>query len=128
MFNMFTEKYPDTKVSKEYYRKVFVNDFNIHFGLPRSDTCSKCDSLKVQIDGLSKLIMSLENDKTAQVKSQLATLQAQDKLHKMKAQQWYDRKSKSKSIARRSEKFEAITIDFCKNLPTPNIATNEIYY
>ena len=27
-----------------------MNQFNIHFGYPRSDTCDTCDSLKIRID------------------------------------------------------------------------------
>ena len=29
---------------------VSVNEFNLHFGLPCSDTCDTCDSLKIRID------------------------------------------------------------------------------
>lgn len=38
-------------ITEHYYHDVFVNEFNIHFGLPRSDTCDTCDSLKVRIEG-----------------------------------------------------------------------------
>ncbi len=37
-------------VSEHYYHDVFVKEFNIHFGFPRSDTCDTCDSLKINID------------------------------------------------------------------------------
>ena len=37
-------------VSEHYYHDVFVTEFNIHFGFPRSDTCGTCDSLRVRID------------------------------------------------------------------------------
>ena len=37
-------------VSEHFYRDIFVNDFNIHFGYPRTDTCSTCDGLLIQID------------------------------------------------------------------------------
>ncbi|KAI4472095.1 dna-directed rna polymerases i ii and iii subunit rpabc2 [Holotrichia oblita] len=47
MWNMYHEKYPIRKVSYKSYRRVFVNDFNIKFGYPRSDTCSYCDSSNV---------------------------------------------------------------------------------
>ena len=39
-------------VSEHYYHDVFVNEFNIHFGYPRSDTCDTCDGLKVKIDAV----------------------------------------------------------------------------
>lgn len=37
-------------VTERYYHDVFVNEFNIHFGYPRSDTCDTCDSLKIKIE------------------------------------------------------------------------------
>ena len=46
-------------VSEHYYHDIFVNEFNIHFGFPRSDTCDTCDSLKVKIDTAEN-----EEDKT----------------------------------------------------------------
>ena len=36
--------------SEHFYHDIFVTEFNIHFGIPRTDTCSTCDSLKLQID------------------------------------------------------------------------------
>ena len=37
-------------VSEHFYHDIFVGEFNIHFGYPRTDTCDKCDSLKLQIE------------------------------------------------------------------------------
>ena len=42
-----TKGYP--KVSYEYYRAIFTDNFNIGFGYPRSDTCSTCDEDKSEI-------------------------------------------------------------------------------
>ena len=36
-------------VSQHFYHDIFVNDYNIHFGYPRTDTCSTCDSLRIKI-------------------------------------------------------------------------------
>ena len=36
-------------VTEHFYHDIFVNEFNIHFGFPRSDTCDTCDALKLQI-------------------------------------------------------------------------------
>ena len=36
-------------VTKHYYHDVFVNEFNLHFGYPRSDTCDTCDHLNIEI-------------------------------------------------------------------------------
>jgi hypothetical protein len=40
MHRLFKEKYPNIKVSEFYYRQVFLDDFNLRFGLPRSDACA----------------------------------------------------------------------------------------
>jgi hypothetical protein len=37
-------------ITKRYYHDVFVNEFNIHFGYPHSDTCDTCDALKIKIN------------------------------------------------------------------------------
>ena len=36
-------------VTNHYYNDVFVNEFNLHFGYPQSDTCDKCDHLNMEI-------------------------------------------------------------------------------
>lgn len=45
MHKLFLTKYPNNQVSYSLYRKVFIKDFNLRFGTPRSDTCKKCDKL-----------------------------------------------------------------------------------
>ena len=40
-------------VSEHMYHDIFVGEFNIHFGYPRSDTCGTCDELKLQIEQAS---------------------------------------------------------------------------
>ena len=37
-------------ISEHYYHDVFMREFNIHFGFPRSDTCDKCDAMRVKIN------------------------------------------------------------------------------
>ena len=49
-----TDGYP--KVSYEYYRTIFINNFNIGFGYPRSDTCSKCDEYKSEMKIQEKIL------------------------------------------------------------------------
>ena len=38
------------RVKEWLYRKIFNEEYNIGFGYPRSDTCGKCDMLKVASD------------------------------------------------------------------------------
>lgn len=37
------------KMSQDYYRHVFNAEFNLGFGLPRTDTCARCDELALAI-------------------------------------------------------------------------------
>ena len=39
--------------SEHFYHDVFVKEFNIYFGYPRTDTCSTCDSLKLRIESVT---------------------------------------------------------------------------
>lgn len=49
-------------------------------------------------------------------------------LHKLKAATFYNRKRQAKSNAKKDFSYEGITITFAKNLPVPNITTNDVYY
>lgn len=64
-------------VSEYIYRQIFVSEFNIHFGFPRSDTCSTCDALHIEIQQCS------EPDRCKELEQELAA-------HQELAQQGYD--------------------------------------
>lgn len=49
-------------------------------------------------------------------------------LHKRKADWFYRQKRIAKKQAQKCKEFEAIAMDFGKNLPIPNISTNDVYY
>ena len=66
MHRLYLEKYePELgegekpQVKEWLYRKIFNEEFNLGFGYPRSDTCEKCDLLKVLI--VHKLMMNVTN-------------------------------------------------------------------
>lgn len=123
MYRMFQEKHPEVKLSYDSYRKIFNEKFNIAFGYPRSDTCSKCDELNVQLKALgSKLSKEPEQEQ------ELKKLETEKKLHLSKANVFYSRKREAKEASRRDAKKEAICLDYAKNLPIPNIPTNDVYY
>lgn len=52
----------------------------------------------------------------------------ENKVHKLKADVFYVRKIQAKCKSRKSESLESLTMDFQKNLPTPNISTIIVYY
>lgn len=115
MYGMFKDKFPQVKASYETYRSVFCSKFNISFGHPRSDTCSFCDKLKVQIDA-------------CQEEQGIKGLMLQQKLHLAKAEVFYARKKKARLDSRTKADTEAVCMDFGRNLPVPNLSTNDVYY
>ena len=40
----------DPEVKYEYYRNYFNTHFNLSFGLPKTDTCARCDELNIKIN------------------------------------------------------------------------------
>lgn len=130
MYNMYKSKFPDHKVSYEKYREVFISKFNISFGFPRSDTCSFCDELLVQMNALNDKIKKTESssDTYKQLNEELKSFQTKKELHLRKAKTFYDRKRAARYEAQQNPQKEAIAMDFEKNLPVPNIQTNDVYY
>jgi len=53
MYLLYTEKCKEDNMSSSYlvkeesYRNIFCTRFNLNFGNPKSDTCSRCDSDQV---------------------------------------------------------------------------------
>ena len=131
MYRMYAEENRLTKpVSYETYRNIFLRDFNIGFGYPRSDTCSSCDATKIQVASLeSKLtVVQPGTAEEGRLKELLKKVETDDKLHKLRAAAFYKRKRLEKQKSRKNSDYEAITMDYCKNLQTPNITTNDVYY
>lgn len=119
MYTMFQELFPNVKASYETYRTIFNTQFNISFGLPRSDTCSTCDRFTAEMNRLKKE-GNLENE--------IRRLTVENEIHKKKAQRFYDEKRKAKNKARTTNDFVAIALDFQKNIYLPNVPTNDVYY
>lgn len=46
---MFKNENPQSVVKKSYFRTIFNQDFNLGFGTPRTDVCSKCIELDEKI-------------------------------------------------------------------------------
>lgn len=131
MFNMFREKFPNEHVSYETYRTIFSMEFNISFGYPRSDTCSNCDEYLAKIKSLEaeKLNLSQTEDIIyRKIDRDINMLNIQNRLHKIKAEQFYRRKRDARTRSQKSVFTEAVCIDFAKNLPVPNISTSDVYY
>jgi hypothetical protein len=121
LYKMYSELYPNNPVSYEFYRNVFNTEYNFGFGYPRKDSCSKCDEFKARKENLGM-------GNTDQERDELSNLSTQHLLHLKKAEVFYARKKCAKQKAKSDPSFEAICVDFMKNLPCPNLSTNDVYY
>lgn len=129
LFDMYTEKNVNHKVSYEKFRNIFETKFNIAFGYPRKDTCSTCDVFKVELTALETKLTNCSDDNERKNVAQKLEVKSKEKvLHLKKAEKFYSLKRKFRKNAQRSHDMEAIVIDFQKNLPCPNISTNDVYY
>lgn len=131
MHSLYKEVYPMNPVSLESYRDIFNKNFNIGFGFPRSDTCGYCDEATAKLKSLNIELKdsSIANKKhKEEVSNQIKKIETEDRVYKLKANTFYDRKKKAKLRSREKEEVESLTMDFQKNLPTPNITTNIVYY
>lgn len=126
MYDLFKIKYANDKLSYESYRNIFNTSFNISFGYPRTDTCSKCDEFKIKIDAI-KIELSF-NSECTKPEQQLHELELLKEQHHKDAEIFYVRKRNARFKAQREYKFEAIAFDFQKNLNLPNQSTNDFYY
>ncbi|XP_050303981.1 uncharacterized protein LOC126741556 [Anthonomus grandis grandis] len=129
MHSMYKLKHPDKSVSYETYRTIFSTDFNISFGYPRSDTCSKCDEFNARLKSLN---LRLTQNITLEIKEflnrKIRKLTLEKELHKKKTEAFYARKRQARLQSRKSIEIEAVAMDYQKNLPVPNITTNDVYY
>lgn len=130
MHVMFLEANNGISVSYETYRTIFCKDFNIAFGYPRTDTCSACDEFTAK----SKSLESEKNGtndpiRTALLDHDILKLYTENKLHKLKASTFYERKRIARILSRNARNAtEAVCLDYGKNLSVPNIQTNDAYY
>ena len=62
------------------------------------------------------------------LQTDLRKLETEIKLHKLRADWFYKYKRNAKMRAKRTITCEAIAMDYGRNLPIPNIPTNDVYY
>ena len=123
MYRLFLEKYEPAvaengdspKVKEWLYRKIFNEEFNIGFGYPRSDTCEKCDLLKLAVDN-------------AQTESEHSELQAELAGHQEKAAQGYESLRSDSGNSKSDHTSCVITFDLQQNLPVPTLTHGAMFY
>lgn len=124
---LFNASNPTHKVSYDKFREIFNNNFNIAFGYPRKDTCSFCDLYKSKNVSLEDSLVNVSQKAKEQISNDLKKLENDHKIHLLKSEKFYKLKRAYRK-ARQNEDLESITMDYQKNLPTPNITTNDVYY
>nr|XP_023012891.1 uncharacterized protein LOC111502940 [Leptinotarsa decemlineata] len=132
MFGMFKQLHPDcSTISYESYRTIFNGNFNISFGYPRTDTCSTCDQYLSKIKSLEHELSSTnvaDEQKRLKTTTEIRNSNTENMVHKARAQEFYNRKKRSKFASRKDKSQESICMDFGKKFPLPNISTNDVYY
>lgn len=66
LYRCFISTYPDVKINYRFYSTVFHQNFpKLKFGPPRSDTCTTCDLLNIQIKAVNQSGMETAKTKLA---------------------------------------------------------------
>ena len=107
----------EVPVKEDYYRRVFVNEYNIGIEPPSVDDCNICAKLNIKIKELKK---------TDPVSSELPFLERDLKLH-LKKQQAAQDMMKSYT-GNTDDSLEVIAVDLQQALPTPKLTCNAQYY
>lgn len=132
LHSMFENKNPENKISYESFRNIFETKFNISFGYPRKDTCSLCDILKAEIATITEKLKNATPSSVPlaqnKIEKELNQKVLEKNLHLRKAEKFYKVKRNYRKKSMKTDIFEAISMDYQKNLPTPNITTNDAYY
>ena len=115
-------------VSEHFYRKVFNSDFNLGFGLPRTDTCATCDRLNLVLksDPSDTEARQQLTDHQDKADKGYQTMRGDSKAA---VASWSNRSRLLGSAAHSSvDAVDMISFDFEQNLPTPNLHHNDVFY
>lgn len=115
LFLAFKNKYPNTKVSYAYYKKVFKKQFsNLSFRRPRVDTCRTCDMLNLKVlaknefSEISQIQLNEHHNQYKMSMNLMATDMANAKLP--------------------NYEFSVIAMDLQQVLPVPTLTHSNMYY
>lgn len=100
---------------ESFYRKVFVENFNLSFHRPSNDTCAKCDKYKLQINNTSDF-------------RERTVCEDNYNQHLTTAEEAYKEKKKDKTSSCNNETIAFLSFDLQKCLPTPLLQNNISFY
>lgn len=129
LHRMYNDSNKEHTIGLTTFREIFDSNFNISFGYPRKDTCSNCGVLKSEISVLEgKMLNPTDEETRSSLEKELWIKEKEKKVHLARSEKVYSIKKKFRKESRKHEELEAFTIDYQKNLPTPNITTSDVYY
>ena len=105
------------EVKLHIYHEV-LNKLNLKFGLPRSDTCAKCDKIEIGI----------QEAKKTDNKTKMKELEQERQQHHRKAENAYAKLNTLSAEATTSTNLDTYTFDFQQNLPVPTVKTSDMFY
>ena len=117
---------PDVSVSYESYRTIFNGSFNISFGYPRVDTCSKCVELIAKLSHCDSKLEVTPND--ADTLKEKTGLQTEKELHQRKEEIVFARKRAAREKSKADKSILAVALDFQQELHVPNLTTNDVFF
>lgn len=117
LYQQYCIKNPNTKVNYQFFRNYFNENFNLSFGRPQIDVCSKCEELSI------KLKNPHLNENAKKVTS------AELIIHKRRASKFF---SKAKEITEKCQEdgstIMGLSFDYMQNLPLPVVPVQEVFY
>lgn len=115
MYRLFLKKYPHSQTSLRTYNDVFKSNFNLRFGLPRSDTCSYCDKLFMKL-------CSTEDEREKKA------VEKESKIHHMRAEAGYQTLRQDTEMAKINSNYVVLCTDLQQVLFCPNLTHSSIFY
>ncbi|MEM6612842.1 MAG: hypothetical protein AAF652_11440, partial [Cyanobacteria bacterium P01_C01_bin.72] len=103
------------QVKYSFYKHIFLTEYNLGFGQPRTDTCSQCDRLQNKIENATN-------------EAEKKKLEDEKRCHVTKADNAYNLLKNLQKSAAEDEKTAMYTFDFQQNLPSPTLHSNDMFY
>lgn len=108
-----------TPISSDKFRRLFCEEYNIGFKLPKSDTCPICDAYNIQI----------ESSAIQENVDKLNSLKTDRNLHHRQAEAAQDKiKLLSAKAAENPNDIHCIAIDLQQAMPTPKLTVGPAFY
>lgn len=118
MYKLYKEECNGNNIipqSESFYRKIFVEEFNLQFKKPKNDTCAKCDKYEMIIKS-----SDVEEDRT---KAEMLKNK-----HLDFAEAAYKQKQTDKTRSKNQNKVTVVSFDLQKCLPTPMLVNGVSFY